>query len=369
MRLKMGILLDLLLVFFCVYLIYAIITGKKLFHGLRAGAQIIEPKPIYSESDIQRIGLHLKRLIDIINESIDIARKSTNAETKLSRLGVANDKLREIHDYLGRYPSISLSHLEKLQSRINELHEEFNLSGINSIASGQVLTARALLKQATQLKKEKQFDAACEKLKEAYSAYGANELMTKDFLRLPMYLQLAGRSEEGWDLLNDLLKDNTSIFDQAEIAHQIQIFLRKEKKYKLAVLFSAWEACEVVERDLFNVRDCIEMADIQASDDFLREISKNQEVYGYTPNGNPITQYSYDFFNNRLLESKTIEFVRSKLESDLEKSDCSEKLEQLSNDLHEYITSNNKYRLSEVIAIVRKYVNYDENGVFRLQQS
>jgi len=72
----------------------------------------------YSESDIQRIGLYVKRLIEIIRESLEIAEKSTNPETKISRLKLASDKLQDINNYIEKYPSISLTNLDKLQIRL-----------------------------------------------------------------------------------------------------------------------------------------------------------------------------------------------------------------------------------------------------------
>jgi len=232
------------------------------------------------------------------------------------------------------------------------------------MASGNVLIARDLLKQATQLKKEKRFDEACEKLKETYSAYGANELMMKDFLRLPMYLQLAGKSEEGWQAINSLRKQSKNIFDQVEIAKQIQIFLRKEKKYKIAVLFAVWEVCKTVECNEFNVKNCIHMADMEATNEdfsFLREILKNKDTYGITPSGNPITDHAYNLFSTRLSESKSIESIREKLRNDLEKTDCADKLDKLSEDIHLYIINNDQYQLNEVIMIVNKYLTDQEN--------
>jgi hypothetical protein len=42
------------------------------------------------------------------------------------------------------------------------------------------LSARELLKVATQLKKEKRFDEACDKLNEAFAASGSEDLMIND---------------------------------------------------------------------------------------------------------------------------------------------------------------------------------------------
>lgn len=117
------------------------------------------------------------------------------------------------------------------------------------IANSDINPAREMLKDAAALKKEKKYDEACEKLKEAFSLEGAEDLMIKERIRLPMYLQLAKRNDEGWQILNELNVHYTDVFSQAEIANQMRVFLQKEKKYTQAVLFSVWSICKEVERD------------------------------------------------------------------------------------------------------------------------
>lgn len=92
--------------------------------------------------------------------------------------------------------------------------------------------SRNLLKEATALKREKKFFEACEKLREAYSADGAENLMIEDRLRLPMYLQLAGKNDEGWDELNRLNVRYVDQFSQPRIANQRRVFLQKEGNQK-----------------------------------------------------------------------------------------------------------------------------------------
>ncbi|WP_373017923.1 hypothetical protein [Thiomicrorhabdus sp.] len=112
--------------------------------------------------------------------------------------------------------------------------------------------AKELLKQATSLKKEKKYDQACEKLQESYQALGAENLTIKDRLRLPMYLQLAKRNEEGWNELNRLTLKYIDVSSQVEIANQMRIFLQNDQKYAQAILFAIWTLCKEIERDRFN---------------------------------------------------------------------------------------------------------------------
>jgi hypothetical protein len=84
--------------------------------------------------------------------------------------------------------------------------------------------------EATALKREKKYIEACEKLREAYSADGAENLMIEERLRLPMYLLLAGRNDEGWDELNRLNARYVDQISQPTIANQMRVFLKKEGK-------------------------------------------------------------------------------------------------------------------------------------------
>lgn len=88
--------------------------------------------------------------------------------------------------------------------------------------------ARILLKEATALTRDKKYIEACDKLREAYAADGAVNLMIEDRLRLPMYLQLAGKNDDGWTELNRLSARYVDQFSRPMIANQLRIFLRKE---------------------------------------------------------------------------------------------------------------------------------------------
>jgi hypothetical protein len=112
------------------------------------------------------------------------------------------------------------------------------------------LSLRNLLKEASALKKEKKYSEACDKLREAYSVVGENNLTISDRLRLPMYLQLAGRADEGWGELNRLIITHVDQYSQISIAAHMAKFLRNEGKYKTAVLFSVWELCMRKEIDM-----------------------------------------------------------------------------------------------------------------------
>lgn len=225
------------------------------------------------------------------------------------------------------------------------------------------LSARELLKEATQLKKEKRYDEACNKLNEAYSASGSEDLMIKDLLRLPMYLQLAGKNDEGWGVLNELNVKYTDVFSQADIANQMRVFLQKEKKFKLAVQFSAWSICKQIERDYSNIKDSEKMTDQMAkinSDYSLEDDSAEKaEVFGKTNKGNAITDKAYPMFKERIEHLQSREGLLESLKSDLKKAKLSPIETELCQELSDYLISSKRYQL----AMVRDIIDNRANGI------
>ena len=194
-----------------------------------------QERHLYSANDERAIHESIQGFFRVINESIEIARKSKKLETKLSRLGVARDRLREAQVQASRF-SLVVEGFNEAEAEINRIDQAIKTGTPTEIAGMLQIdpnpafctAARNLLKEATALKKEKKYVEACEKLREAYRAEGAENLMIEDRLRLPMYLQLAEKNDEGWDELNRLLTKYTDQFSQPRIAHQMGIFLRKE---------------------------------------------------------------------------------------------------------------------------------------------
>jgi len=188
-----------------------------------------------SEIEEQSILMCIQGCFRVVNESIEIARKSKKLETKLSRLRVARDNLKEAQRQASQF-SLKVGGFVEAEAEINRIDEAIKADTPTEIAGMPYIEitdafaspARDRLKEATALKKENKFVQACSKLREAYSAEGAENLMIEDRLRLPMYLQLAGQNNEGWDELNRLYARYTDQFSQPRIEHQMEIFLRKE---------------------------------------------------------------------------------------------------------------------------------------------
>ncbi len=121
--------------------------------------------------------------------------------------------------------------------------------------------ARQLLKQATALKREKRFDEACEALRKAYAAASPGEFTLVDFMRLPAYLQLAGRPDDAWRELNHLNIRSTNPGYQAAVARVMASFLLGEGRHKDAVIHEAWAICMEVEAGRRFVRAAESEAD------------------------------------------------------------------------------------------------------------
>lgn len=219
--------------------------------------------------------------------------------------------------------------------------------------------AHTLLKEATQLKRDKKFNDACEKLKVAYLAPGSKDLMVKQLLRLPMYLQLANRSDEGWRELRKLDTRYTDVYSQAEIARQSRVFLQKEKEFQKALVYSAWIIAKEIERDKKNIENCIEYSDLMSEFnieyDFLGGTT-GKEIYGETPSGNLITDRSYEMLMTHLTEIKTTDGILNFLAKDMKKAKQQEIAIVLAQALASYYSNEKVYKFEAVQNIVEKCI-------------
>lgn len=223
----------------------------------------------------------------------------------------------------------------------------------------EINPAREMLKQATVLKKEKKYDEACMKLVEAFSLEGAANIMVKERLRLPMYLQLANKNDEGWKILNEMNVQYTDVFSQAEIANQMRVFLQKEAKYSQAVVFAIWSICKEVECCRYNIQGSISYADQLAKSDnefgFLKEGISN-EISGTTPKGNPIHDQAYEMFHDRMKDSLSVEGVRKRVLPLLKKSKDESLADVIAEAISKYLNSTVHYNLRDVRDIVNKFL-------------
>ncbi len=166
-----------------------------------------EPKQAIHHNDKAVVDDIIQSHIKVINESIKLARDSKNLDTKTSRIKVARNSLNSAREQALKF-KIDVDGFNEAEAIINEIETAIKNG---APTSGIILPdmpdyysspARELLKSATALKRDKKYIEACETLIKAYSSEGANDLMIEERLRLPMYLLLAGKNEDGWDEMN-----------------------------------------------------------------------------------------------------------------------------------------------------------------------
>lgn len=122
----------------------------------------------------------------------------------------------------------------------------FNLFRKNSGEFGK--DPGELLKEATSKKKQGDINGAIDTLRSAYKAIGkgSTNYPVSAFLRLPQYLQQAGRNDEAWKEFNLLLIDGYPNqigtheiipMDHCSIYDKMRLFLQREKKPRQAIKF------------------------------------------------------------------------------------------------------------------------------------
>lgn len=128
---------------------------------------------------------------------------------------------------------------------------------LRSIAKPEPSVANTLLKEATQLKKNGDIEAACEKLREAYSEIAKGDIIYSidTFLRLPLYLQKAGRKDDAWREFNKLIVQGypnqmrdlkLRFMDHSKVYDKMRLHLQREKNFVEAINFGilsvvSWE--------------------------------------------------------------------------------------------------------------------------------
>ena len=118
--------------------------------------------------------------------------------------------------------------------------------------------ADAALRQATELKQAGRINEAIKELENFHHCAEAGNAIysVESFLRLPMYLQAAGRREEAWEQFYKLLKDGypkqlpdagVRLAEKSAVYDKMRLFLQRDKNSLLAVHFgvlcyAAWLA-------------------------------------------------------------------------------------------------------------------------------
>ncbi|MHB1349353.1 MAG: hypothetical protein ACYCYR_05730 [Desulfobulbaceae bacterium] len=156
--------------------------------------------------------------------------------------------------------------------KMNILRKIFGIKNPPTPKESTLGDPQDLLKEATSLKKSGDIEGAILKLKSSYKAIERTGFNwdVKPFIRLPQYLQLAGKKDEAWKEFNNLLLGYPTQLDNLEVlpmTHSIiydkmRLFLQKEKKFKKAVLFAmfsylCWTKGLYLQKRKKELNDCI----------------------------------------------------------------------------------------------------------------
>lgn len=125
----MDALISVIFIFVAAYVAYILIPSKNKKTSEPAPNTCANSYPEeYSRNEMDVIRGQAKRVLDIINESVSIAKKTKNNETRISRLELANEKLKILKEYLDKYAFLSITNdgLNKLQESIDEVHDQLD---------------------------------------------------------------------------------------------------------------------------------------------------------------------------------------------------------------------------------------------------
>lgn len=123
-----------------IFLLAISLLSKKL------NSDDIPPSKTKLNQNQQAVVNSVQRLVDIINESLKIANESNNADTKVSRLDVAKQKLNELKRLSEEHTFIQLTQLPQVEQSIEELDQEFMQAHYRTASEGN-LRGQALEKE------------------------------------------------------------------------------------------------------------------------------------------------------------------------------------------------------------------------------
>lgn len=175
----------------------------------------------------------------------------------------------------------------------------------------EISPGELLLKDAVRLKKEKRYDDACDAIRQAFALDAGKSSLTHR-LQLPSYLVLAGKNDDAWRSLNEMNIEFTKPQEQRAIASKMAALLKKERKYRDALVHECWSYAMDVEGYRQFVERCIRDADREAMSsktDELAWLHTGRNPYAKTPAGSPIYDCSFTSFNSSLkkrLESDAV---------------------------------------------------------------
>ena len=121
----------------------------------------------------------------------------------------------------------------------------------SSSVSPELVEVDKLLKEATIKKKSGDINGAIKALRDSYKILNENSMLysIQTYLRLPLYLQEAGKSDEAWSEFNQLImwantkprySPEVTPMDLSIIWGKMRLHLQREGKNDYAVQFAVW---------------------------------------------------------------------------------------------------------------------------------
>jgi hypothetical protein len=128
---------------------------------------------------------------------------------------------------------------------------KIKVSMVSLPASPELIKADNLLKKATAKKKSGDINGAIEALRASYKILNEQHVLStiETYLRLPLYLQEAGRTDEAWREFNELImwvnrkprySPEVTPMEQSIIWDKMRLFLQREGRNSDAVEFAVW---------------------------------------------------------------------------------------------------------------------------------
>lgn len=102
------------------------VTWDRITRFLFGGSHMSEAGPAHSpdQQQIEMIAAMGQRMVDVVNESIQIAGHSKNIETRRSRVRVARERIAQLQELAADYPFIKIERLTDVERDLAKIDSE-----------------------------------------------------------------------------------------------------------------------------------------------------------------------------------------------------------------------------------------------------
>lgn len=180
--------------------------------------------------------------------------------------------------------------------------------------------AELLMKEASDLKKEKRYTEAISKIHEAFSSDGVEYLGLWAKLKLVTYLQLDNKWDEAWRVLNEANVFYTSPESQYAISDKMRLHLQREGKYDYAIPLGIYS--------------------------LIKEVEYRRDILGEHLNDSEV--------NQSLRHKESIENIEKTIDSLIKKSTKKDLREYFISNTRTMINSNLRYNYRDILNMVKQ---------------